>query len=623
MISIVISTFDRSPNPNYLFQTLESLHRAGVLDSPLLTGLYLVDSGSASSWPPVENSIFLHPKVWCVQAEQRRSAKWNCAAALRVGANSGATWVVHLEDDVLVCADFVGSLTRWLESHGADDRLNVFSGDNPGFAQKISPVWQYPVEMFWGMQCFAVRPNVALNIADWFETHGLPEHNAHDIELHRWAEFHGIKSFAASAPSFVQHIGNVTSIANNPNGGHLVSFPSWPGPEWKYETPKRRLLWVGDAACPSGFAKATHAILETLRQTYDITVLAINYRGDPHTYPYDIFAAAPGGDMFGIGRLAWMCDYVKPDVIVLQNDGWNLPAYVAQIRQFKEFNSIKLVAAVAVDGKNFQKEWLNGLDSVIFWTQFALDEARAAGYEGPASVIPLGVDLSIYRKIPQADARSKRGLIGAEKAFIVGNVNRNQPRKRWDITIKAFAAWVKQYDVQDAFLFLHTAPTGDTGVNVHQLASYYGVLDRLILVQPPVFYGIPEEDMALTYNCFDVLMSTTQGEGFGLTTIEAMACSVPVIVPDFSALGDWARDGAVLVSCPTTCIGPPYVNVIGGVPDETELVDALQALYVSREYREKMAREARAVATRAEYDWKFIGREYARVLKELFPSETA
>lgn len=385
----------------------------------------------------------------------------------------------------------------------------------------------------------------------------------------------------------------------------------------------KKLLFVGDAGCPSGFAKATHAILETLRHIYDVTVLGINYRGDPHDYPYKIFAAAPGGDSFGIGRLVWMCDLVKPDVIILQNDGWNIPMYVSQLRTkksngeyaFPEHAGIPIVAIVAIDGKNFQGGWLDGVAHAIFWTKFALDEARLGGYEGPASVIPLGVDTTIFKPAPKREARYQVGIGTIGDAFVVGNVNRNQPRKRLDLTIKYFAAWVKQYTIDDAYLFLHVAPTGDTGTHVQQLAKYHGVIERLILVQPPTFYGITDEAMAATYNCFDVLISTTQGEGFGLTTLEAMACGVPCILPRWAALGDWAREAALMIPCPTTAVGPPYVNVIGGVPDQAAFVAALDAFYYSSETRAGYAKHGMALAREDRYGWAGIGQRYAEALQ--------
>jgi len=378
----------------------------------------------------------------------------------------------------------------------------------------------------------------------------------------------------------------------------------------------KKLLWIGDAACPSGFARATHAVLDALKEYYAITVLGINYRGDPHSYPYPIYTAAAGGDMFGIGRTIWMCDTVKPDVIVIQNDPWNFPGYLKKLQQFEEYKDVPVVGVVAVDGKNCGGNWLNGLTHAIFWTEFARQEAVEGGYTGTSSVIPLGVDLDIFTVVDQKMARERIGIPEVlMDAYFVGNVNRNQPRKRWDLCVRYFAKWIQQFDIKDAYLYLHTAPTGDTGVDVAKLAKYYGVADRLALMEPPTWYGTSDEHMRDTYNSFDVCVSTTQGEGMGLTTLEAMACGVPCIVPQWSALGDWASQGAYQVNCDTTCIGPPYVNVIGGVPNEEDFIEALQTMYSSKRMRRHWGTRALDCAHEQRFSWAFIGEQWREVMK--------
>lgn len=398
----------------------------------------------------------------------------------------------------------------------------------------------------------------------------------------------------------------------------------------------KKLLWVGDAGCPSGFARATHEILDTLRFVYDVTVLGINYRGDPHDYPYPVYAAAVSGreaDLFavamGVERLIWMCDKVQPDVIVLQNDGWNIPPYLQRLRMkkangeyaFPEQAALPVVAIVAVDGKNFQGRWLDGVDHAVFWTRFALEEARAGGYKGPASVIPLGVHLDLYSPSDRQAARARFFPEELRDRFVVGNVNRNQPRKRWDLTLKYFAEWVTTKHVRDAWLYLQPAPTGDMGYDVAQLAHYYGIADRVALAKSDTHYGIAESGLAGIYNCLDLNISTTQGEGMGLTTLEAMACGVPCILPDWAAYGDWARQGAWLVPCSTTAVGPPYVNVIGGVPDQGKFVTALHALYTNADGREQNARAALELAQEPRFRWETIGQQYLDVLDGvLYPS---
>lgn len=338
---------------------------------------------------------------------------------------------------------------------------------------------------------------------------------------------------------------------------------------------KKKILFIGDSPdCPSGFGRATREILARVHPHYDVVVLGINHRGDPSDAPYDVYTAAAGGDSFGVGRLLWMCGKVQPDAIVIQQDGWYFPYYVAALRrktanyeyEFPQFANLPIIGAVAIDGKHFDGRWIEDVTAAVFWTQFGYNEAREGGFAGRGEIIPLGVDLDTFYPENRDLAMERAQLTPFKGKFIVGNVNRNQPRKRWDLTLRYFAKWVHEYGVSDAYLFLHSAPTGDQSINVPALASYYGVHDRVVIYEPEVFYGKTDAEMRDLYNCFDVLISTTQGEGMGLPAMEAMACSVPCILPDWSAFGDWAAGAAALVPCTSTApqTFSPTVNVIRG-----------------------------------------------------------
>lgn len=378
---------------------------------------------------------------------------------------------------------------------------------------------------------------------------------------------------------------------------------------------RKRILWVGDAVVASGFALATHKILDRLVDEWNPVVLGLNYNGDPHRYPYPIFTAACRSDWTGANRIAEVAVITQPDVIVIQQDGWNLPLYMAYLKKY-EIN-IPIVAVVAVDGKNFNGAWLTGITHAIFWTEFALHEARQGGYQGPASVIPLGIDLDVYYPVDRYEARGFRLARELEEAFIVGNVNRNQPRKRWDLSLKYFARWIQTRKISDAYLYFHAAPTGEEGVKVEKLAEYYGITDRVICTVPPLWYGDAEESMRDTYSCFDVQISTTQGEGFGLTTFEGMACGVPQIVPRWSALEELCEGAACLVPCSSTAIGPPFKNVIGGVVDEDLFVASLDVLYRDAWQREHMKQAGLLRVKNSRFRWDNIAMEYASVLNDV------
>ncbi len=394
----------------------------------------------------------------------------------------------------------------------------------------------------------------------------------------------------------------------------------------------RKLLWFGDAACDSGFARGTEKIAPAIIAAgWTMSVVGINYRGDPH--PFRKYIEANGGEMYpayvlggprdilGAARVIEIVSREKPDLVVIQNDPWNFPRYI------KEFERLKkppiLVGIVAVDGLNCRGKDLNGLDHAIFWTEFGRAEAHKGGYFKSSGVVPLGVDLEIYKAYDRAAARAEVPIPApARDGFIVLNANRNQPRKRIDLTIRYFAEFVKRYKAEDAYLYLHVCPTGDVGIDPDQLAAYYGLKGRVLLEQPGVYEGLSETDLALTYQSCDAQMSTTQGEGWGLTTMEGMACGVPQVLPDWSALGEWARHAALMIPCTGTSTTLGGVNAIGGVPDETLVVNALGSLYTNPQLRKDLSALGHDLVQQPQFRWENIGIRFAEEVERAFEAGT-
>lgn len=378
-----------------------------------------------------------------------------------------------------------------------------------------------------------------------------------------------------------------------------------------------KCLWVGDAGVSTGFARCTHAVCDELHaRGHEVQVLAMNFFGNPQIqarYPYELWPAMDltdgGQDTFGETRLPRMVRRFQPDVIVLLNDPWNIAQYLERMRVKlggldKSYHDVGLppvVGWLAVDAENNPSEHLNYLEHVVTWTNFGSDELVKGGYTGPTSVVPLGVDVDQFRPVAQAHARSKILPVQVPAdSFIVGMVGRNQPRKRLDLALCIFGKWITEHQIDDAYIYMHVAPTGEQGCELAQVASHYGCAHRLIKATPTVGLGATEETMPLVYNSFDVYLNTSSGEGFGLPALEAMACGVPCVVSDFSGLGEWTGESAVKVPCSSMQLNAPlnsFAYTIGGVMDIQQGVNALNSMYRNDQLRNMHGKRGQNLAT--------------------------
>lgn len=374
----------------------------------------------------------------------------------------------------------------------------------------------------------------------------------------------------------------------------------------------RKVLWIGDDACGSGFSRATSKVLEHMAPRWQRAVLGVNYRGDPHDRPYPLYPAwVPGGDILGVARVREIMNREQPDLVVMQTNPWNVPLYL------KHISGVPVVGIIAVEGMNCKGTDLNGLTRAIFWNKFSQDEAIKGGMTVPSGVVPLGVDTSVYKPRDLADVRATFAFSEEARAgFIVANVNRNQYRKRIDLSIQYFAEWVKSYDVRDAFLLLHVPAGSKVSCDCENLAVYYGIASQIILSIPKdTFMGIPENALVRVMQAADIGLTTTLGEGHGLTTMEMMACGKPVIAGDFAALGEWAKDAAYLVPCDREGVMPDVRNMIGREPSRDAVVRALDMLYRSPHDRTMWGKAALERVSEPRFRWENIAARFAEEIE--------
>src|SRR5690349_8235490 len=147
--------------------------------------------------------------------------------------------------------------------------------------------------------------------------------------------------------------------------------------------------------------------------------------------------------------------------------------------------------------------------------------------------------------------------IGPNKRVLL-RADRNVARKNYEALFRSFAD-IGRAD-PDALLVLHTKAVDRDGQDLRQ-----ELVKLPEEVRPQVlftgahdsFKGLPTEGLNALYNAADMYVSTTGGEGFGLTLAESLAAGTPVVTNGYAAEVEVVGDGGVIV--------PPLADRYGNV----------------------------------------------------------
>ena len=372
-----------------------------------------------------------------------------------------------------------------------------------------------------------------------------------------------------------------------------------------------KVLWLSDFNCSTGFGTVAHNILAQLQKTgrYEFTVVGINHTGKPYDrnkWPFDIYPAVDmqmAGEAYRdvFGRQQFLDLLIKGDydlVFVLQDTFIVAPigAELEKVKDYLKKNNQKVFTSIyyyPVDGlleTDTIKKSVGAFDFPVTYTQFAKTETQRVCPELNPAIIPHGVDLQTFRPldpIEVAEFRAKFFSSHADGKFIVTNVNRNQPRKDIARTIAAFA---KFHLVRpDSYLYL-LMQMNDVGGNVARIADLFGlkpIIDYAVPVMFNTFSGYPIERVNQIYNASDVVVSSTLGEGWGLSSIEAMATKTPVIFPNNTALTEIVTGRGRLVKSGEgnswVCLGQQDMNQIRPTVDVDDLARGMIEAYDNRD----------------------------------------
>jgi len=386
-------------------------------------------------------------------------------------------------------------------------------------------------------------------------------------------------------------------------------------------------IW-GDSVTPTGFARVLHSIVKFLpKKDYDIFWIGVNYFGDPH--PYEGLRIYPAslrgsGDFYGFNRAKEIFNMERPDIIFILNDAWITTQCLSIIKEmYKPEDRPKIVTYVPVDAVDHNPEWYKNfdiVDKVVAYTEFGKEVINIAVPSLVVDVIPHGIDRAAFRKLEQPKKEIKKMLYPDrpdyyEDSFIVLNANRNQPRKRIDITMQSFALFAKDKP-ENVKLYLHMG-LEDMHMSIIPLAVRYGIDKRLIITNyNKGVQTVPDEALNRIYNGTDVGINTGLGEGWGLPNMEHASIGAPQVVGAYSALKELYQDCGLLVPASGVHVIDKIMTT-GYLVNPVDVSEKLNELYNNKELYETLSLKSIEKFSQSKYSWENISKIWDKVFKEL------
>ena len=321
----------------------------------------------------------------------------------------------------------------------------------------------------------------------------------------------------------------------------------------------RILIQGGSPTAMTGLARVTRSIAGELHKAgHEVEVVGVNcryldqFRND---VPYLVYGNLKAtGHEQGYELVKSLLNTGRYDRLLVINDVDIVDKFTKIVDNLEE--GVPITTFIPVDTDYFTRNavrWINSkwVEHVVVMSKQGAKLVKE-GLKGvlgkKVSAHWLGVDTEVFNPLSDEvrnEVRKRFGLTEDMK-FIV-NVNRHHYRKDLATTIKAYMK-LESFCADKTALYIHCKIHDMGGDLLQQTAGimYAGKkCDLPVTNSPRILFdtslnyenkiGIPDVKLNEIYNAADLVVSSSLGEGFGLSTVEAMASMTPLLVPNNTA----------------------------------------------------------------------------------------
>jgi glycosyltransferase involved in cell wall biosynthesis len=379
----------------------------------------------------------------------------------------------------------------------------------------------------------------------------------------------------------------------------------------------------------NGYSKVVYELSKKLAEYKDIDLHIFgfqNFNSDPtheqerklpdNITIYDAYAnEEPKKTGFGDELIVDYIKSVNPHIVIVYNDLVVLYRLIRKMQEIPEaertFKIVPYIDLVYKSEKNALIKFLqDSCDGGIMFTEYWKEIIKGQGFTKPLHVVEHGFDKMNFFPIDKEVARNYFNL--DQKDFIILNLNRQNPRKRWDTCFQAFVKFISTHPNDPIKLLVGTAIQGSwdlIDLFVSECRKYG--LDpevakkHLIIMNNP--QKLSDKDVNILYNCADVGINSSDGEGFGLCSYEHAAMGVPQILANVGGIKDcFTLENSFLVEPKWSFYVDSSRDIVGGeaeVCDYNDFTQMFEQAYSNRGILQKFGQKARKIILE-KYKWE-------------------
>jgi len=340
--------------------------------------------------------------------------------------------------------------------------------------------------------------------------------------------------------------------------------------------PKIKLLFCTDSpTVNSGFGHQVDLIMQSLQRyyprKYDLHCIGWQYGGRMLDLGY-CKMWSKGKKPFGIDVTKDYLDGLKPDFVITFADLWMIEW------MFKIPRQSLWVAYFPLDGIPLPDRWANLLghiDIPVAFSHFGFDLCHQK--KVPVNLIPHMIDTKWFYRFDDEKRRQLRRKYNIkEDEIIILTVARPNKRKRLNLGLKAIDRLIEMRN--DFSWFLHSDLIHDDMMTREFLQDLeYSKIkeeNKFINLKFNFLAGINQQKLLEIYNLADIYFMPTGGEGFGLTTLEAGLCELPIVITDYSTSQELVGGRGELIKVKSLSVENPD----GVKAANIDIIDAAQKL---------------------------------------------